>query len=131
MSLIADDMAFLNERGFDYAVQIEAGMVCVLLKGFALPQGYNRAQADLLLRLQPTFPDTAPDMWWFDPPVVLANGQMPPQADLQESYLGRTWQRWSRHLVAGQWRSGVDSLETFIAIIRSDLLRWIPQQAIA
>jgi Prokaryotic E2 family E len=98
-------------------------MICVLLPAFPVPVGYDREQADLLLRLSPGYPDIAPDMWWFDPPVKLINRSSPPATDVQESHLGRTWQRWSRHFNQGQWRSGVDCLETFLALIRKELLR--------
>ena len=43
--------------------------------------GYDRPEADLLLRLSPGYPDVAPDMWWFDPPAKLANGGRPPATD--------------------------------------------------
>jgi hypothetical protein len=98
-------------------------MICVVLPAFPVPVGYDRANADLLLRLSPGYPDVAPDMWWFDPPVKLKNGASPPATDVRESHLGRTWQRWSRHFNQGQWRSGVDCLETFLALIRKELLR--------
>jgi len=37
-----------------------------------------------------------------------------------EQYLGRSWQRWSRHFAAGQWQSGVDGLESYIALMRAE-----------
>jgi hypothetical protein len=62
-------------------------------------------------------------MWWFDPPAQRADGQVIQAADAVEQHLGRTWQRWSRHFNQGQWRSGVDTLESFLALIRKELER--------
>lgn len=98
-------------------------MICVVVQGFSLPSGFDRSTADLLLRLSPGYPDVPPDMWWFEPPVALASGKVIPATEVRESHLGRTWQRWSRHFSAGQWRSGVDSLETFFALIQRELRR--------
>jgi hypothetical protein len=98
-------------------------MTCVLLPAFQLPPGFNRSQSDLLLRFNAGYPDVAPDMWWFDPPLARADGKIIPATDVRESYLGRSWQRWSRHFQPGQWRSGVDGLESFLALVRKELER--------
>ena len=123
MALPAVDTGYLNERARQHAVTIESGVICVVLGQFALPPGFDRTHSDLLLRLSPGYPDVPPDMWWFDPPVTLANGTTIPATEVRETYLGRTWQRWSRHFVAGQWRSGVDCLETFLGLIQRELRR--------
>jgi hypothetical protein len=81
----------------------------------------------LLLRLSPGYPDVPPDMWWFDPPVRLANGGSIPATEHIETHLGRAWQRWSRHFNSGQWKSGIDSLESFMALIRKDLSKYVPE----
>jgi hypothetical protein len=127
VSLPSTDTAYLSERGTEHAVSQEGGMICVLLPGFPLPAGYDRPRADLLLRLSPGYPDVPPDMWWFDPPVTLNNGTSLPATEVRETHLGRTWQRWSRHFDKGQWRSGVDCLETFLALIRKELSRGVGQ----
>jgi hypothetical protein len=98
-------------------------MTCVVFPGWALPPGYDRASADLLVRLPAGYPDLPPDMWWFDPAVKLPNGSTPPATQATEGYLGRQWQRWSRHFQAGQWKSGIDGLESYLALIRQELLR--------
>lgn len=123
MSLPQHDVAYLAERGGPYDVSTEANMVCVVLRGYVLPRGYDRASADLLLRLQPGYPDVPPDMWWFDPPARRADGQAIPATDCVENHLGRSWQRWSRHLNSAQWSPGVDTLESFLALIRKELER--------
>ncbi len=123
MSLPSSDVAFLAERNLPHSVVDDAGVTNVVFPGWELPPGYDRPTADLLLRLQPGYPDVPPDMWWFDPGVRLANGSVVPATESTETHLGRQWQRWSRHFVAGQWQSGIDGLESFLALVRGELCR--------
>ena len=127
MSLPQFDIDQLARRRIDYAVASESNMTCVVIRAYALPPGYDRAQSDLLLRLSPGYPDVPPDMWWFDPPVKLAGGGSVQATESIEQHLGRSWQRWSRHFSAGQWQSGIDSLESFLALINKELVRCVPE----
>jgi len=121
--LPSTDQGFLAERDITHEMRVEAGMTCVVLPGWSLPAGYDRQFVDLLVRLPAGYPDLPPDMWWFDPPVRLATGATVPATEATEQHLGRTWQRWSRHFQPGQWKSGIDGLESFIALIREELTR--------
>jgi len=120
------DLQYLTDRALNHSVTPEANMTCVVLRDFTLPPGFDRPQSDLLVRLSAGYPDVAPDMWWFDPPVRRADGQPIPATDVIEHHVGRSWQRWSRHLSGGQWRSGVDGLESFLALVRRELERSVP-----
>lgn len=117
------DQGFLDDRVPGNSVTLDAGHLCVILPSFSLPQGFTETEADLLLRLSPGYPDVAPDMWWFSPYVLRSDGSAIPATEVREIYFGRQWQRWSRHLQPGQWRAGVDSLQSFIALVRMDLDR--------
>jgi len=125
MNLPASDRAYLDERSVPFEVTSESNMICVLLREYPLPEGYDRSKSDLLLRLNPGYPDIPPDMWWFDPPVKRADGTVVQATECMERHLGRSWQRWSRHFNPGQWRSGIDSLESFLALIRKELKRCV------
>ena len=125
MSLPEVDIRFLNERGIAYEVVAESGMTCVVISDWPLPEGFDRPSADLLIRLTSGYPDVPPDMWWFDPPVLKADGQALPATDAREHHVGRTWQRWSRHFSGQQWKSGLDCLESYLALIRQDLKRGV------
>ncbi len=127
MPLPAIDLAFLHDRGKPFQVIEEGGMTCVLFSEYGLPPGFTPESAALLLRLNPGYPDVPPDMWWFDPAVLRADGAVIPNADSYEQYLGRRWQRWSRHLNAGQWLPGRDSLESFMALLAKDLRKYVPE----
>lgn len=124
MALPQSDIDFLTHRGRLFKVAEEANMTCVMFPGYHLPSGLDRPQADLLIRLSPGFPDVPPDMWWFDPGVHFADGRTIQCTEAVEMHLGRSWQRWSRHLSAGQWQLGTDSLESFLALIRRELERY-------
>lgn len=121
--LPSSDSQYLTERALNHSVVSEGNATCLLFPQFQLPPGFDRETSDLLLRLSPGYPDVPPDMWWFDPPILRADGQPIPQTNVIELYLGRNWQRWSRHLDASHWRSGVDSIESFLALLRRELER--------
>lgn len=119
-----NDLEHLQQKGYTFEETSDGGMLCIVIKGFRLPAGYDPPVTDLLLRLPVGYPDAAPDMFWCNPPVRLgANGSFPQAADLMEQYLGGTWQRFSRHLAPGVWRPGTDCLESYLSLIRRDLER--------
>ena len=120
--LPSDDRAYLAQRFPTFAESSEGGMLCVVLPDYSLPSGLAPNQADLLLRLSPSYPDVPPDMWWFHPALRRRDGGTIPNADVTEQHLGRAWQRWSRHLETHQWRPGADSLRTYLAILSSNLM---------
>ena len=121
--LPAPDAAFLAERSLEYATSLEGGVICIVLPEWTLPPGYNVQKADLLVRLPAGYPDLPPDMWWFDPAVLRADGSQIRATEAIENHLGRRWQRWSRHLDPEQWCSGVDGIGSFFTLIREELLR--------
>ena len=116
-----DERHYLQAKFPEFSEALENQMVCVVITNFPLPSGLTPRQSDLLLRLAAGFPDVPPDMWWFDPPVSRPDGKTIPQTQVQEMHLGRTWQRWSRHLNQGEWRPGVDGLESYLTLVRREL----------
>ena len=121
--LPAPDAAFLTERSLEFSAVVEGSMICIVVSRWTLPPGYNVQEADLLVRLPAGYPDLPPDMWWFDPAVLRADGCEIPATQATGRYLGRSWQRWSRHLRPEQWRSGVDGIGSFFTLIREELVR--------
>lgn len=119
------DEAYLRERGFDYEMIEEGQNFSLIIRGFRLPQGYLPDLIDLLLRLPGGFPDAAPDMFWTFPVVAYAGGGVPQATEVRLDYNGRTWQRWSRHLAIA-WRPGIDNLQTYLRLIRTDLENGVP-----
>jgi hypothetical protein len=119
--VLADvDREYLERNGLPYEVQLEGQTVHLVLKDYTLPAGYEPQVVDLLLRLPLGFPDVPPDMYWLQPFVSYIGGAVPPATEQREVHWGRTWQRWSRHL-ANAWRPGIDCLQTYLRLIRTDL----------
>lgn len=112
------DQSFLDSLGYSYTVEVSDGFVNVVLANFPTP-GLDLRRVDLLLRLPMGFPDATPDMFWLSP-ALTANGAAIPGTEVTENHVGRVWQRWSRH-IGGQWRPGVDNLETYLAYVRRAL----------
>ena len=129
VSLPQVDKDFLSERAIEHQISSEGGMTCVVLPKWQLPKGFDHEGSDLLIRLAPGYPDVHPDMWWFDPPIHLADGQKLPNTEARENHLGRQWQRWSRHFSNGQWKPGTDCLETYLTLIKQTLERSVPGSA--
>lgn len=123
------DIHFLDGLGLEYSIHQDAGMIAVVVRNYQLPPGYAPDVVDLMLRLQAGYPDLAPDMFWVKPGVTLSTGAYPEAAELFEDHLGERWQRFSRHLDANQWRSGVDGLSAYFALIRKALLASAPEVA--
>ncbi|WP_341927102.1 E2/UBC family protein [Nocardioides psychrotolerans] len=112
------DQTYLNSLGYSHTVEVVDGFVHTVLAEFPTP-GLDQAHVDLLLRLPIGFPDATPDMFWVSP-ALTAKGAAIPGTEVIENHVGRTWQRWSRH-IGGQWRPGVDNLETYLAYVRRAL----------
>lgn len=123
MQLPARDAAFLNERRYQWELLSDpSGGACVVVKSFHVAGGgFSPSSTDLMVRIPPQYPMTALDMWYCDPPIRLAaNGQFASASEVMEPHVGRTWQRFSRHL-NGAWRPGVDSLRSFFVLIQREL----------
>lgn len=125
MALPELDNVYLSDRGLAPDITVEGGMTCVVFPNWVMPPGYDRQTVRLLIRLSAGYPDVAPDMWWFDPAVRLADGRVVRATEATERHLGKSWQRWSRHFSQGQWKSGIDGLESFLALIRRELERCV------
>jgi hypothetical protein len=119
------DSEYLEREGLRYEAVVEQQMISLVIFDFELPPGYAPPVADLLVRLPAGFPDASPDMFWVDPEVHYADGQVPAQTQVRQSFRGRVWQRWSRHPVQ-EWRIGIDNLQTYIRLIRTGLEREAP-----
>lgn len=94
------------------------GWTFVIVSDYQLPKGYTPGSVRLLVKLAPTFPDAAPDMFWVSPSIVTATGGIP-QGVSMETILGAAWQRFSWHLNPGAWRPGVSTLRDFMRCVRS------------
>lgn len=98
------------------------GWTLLVLSEYELPQGYHPDRVRLLLKLPPTFPDAAPDMFWVHPAVRAQNGSLP-RATSTEHLLGEEWQRFSWHLAEGAWKPGVSTLRDYLRCVAARFQR--------
>jgi hypothetical protein len=119
--LPAADVAYLQTKSIAYEEVVEGGQKAIILKSYGLPAArFDAGKADILILLPPGYPDVAPDMFYLMPWVRLAVvNRYPKAADQAFSFLGRSWQRWSRH--NAEWRPGVDGISTMIKRIEAAL----------
>lgn len=123
MALLATDEAFLVAKSFTFTFLPEGGSDQLLvLREVPLAEGrFDQVRTDVLVKIPPGYPVTPLDMFWVCPALRLADGRTPTAADSHEPHEGRSWQRFSRHLPAGSWRPGIDSLRTFLPRVLAEL----------
>lgn len=120
--LPSHDEEYLAEKGLTFEYHREANLLLVI-KGYSLPSGYVPDTTDLLIEIPAGYPGVQLDMFYVDPPVTYVSGERPQATDATATFIGRTWQRFSRHLGGQPWRPGVDGLASFLALVRRDLER--------
>ena len=97
----------------------EPETINLVFRNFPLGTAFNPTNADLLVRLPRSYPDTGPDMFWTHPEVKLANGQVPQSSEQFETYVNRQWRRFSWHRQG--WNPSVDNLHGYMEFIRKRL----------
>ena len=99
----------------------EGDRVFVLLHQVPLPPGYFRlAATDVLFITDRQYPCSALDMFWTELDVVRPDGRIPQGGDSIETYLGRSWRRFSWHR-NGVWDPARNGLLDHFAFMES---RW-------
>ncbi|MHB1214223.1 MAG: multiubiquitin domain-containing protein [Thiobacillus sp.] len=121
MGLPEADQRYLDSHGITAEMISDGPHTGVVLKQMLVPaEKFNHLATDLLVILPPGYPDIAPDMFFCDPWLTLVSaGRYPTCADRPHEFLGRNWQRWSRH--NSSWRPGIDGLHTMIKRIEHAL----------
>lgn len=79
------------------------------------------ASCDVLILIPTGYATTRLDSFYTVPQLALPGGGPPNCATTETTLFGRQWQFWSRHLADGEWRPGVDGLETYLQYIRREL----------
>lgn len=124
MHLPDEDEEFLKALGVEWEVLPDGESAAFLIiKGFDVTGGgFAPGTTDLMLRIPAQYPLTPLDMWYCYPAIkLISTNAYADRADAFETYLGTSWQRFSRHLPGGSWRPGLDGLKTFFTFIFSEL----------
>jgi len=119
------DRDYLLEKGYLFEERIEpgTGRKGLIIRKWNLPIGrFNFQVVDLLILIPNGYPEVKPDMWYFNPAILLALTNRPArQTQANISFEGLVWQRWSRHFPTSEWRSSVDGIHTYLKKIDAAL----------
>lgn len=107
-------------------VDVQEPFECVIIRKLPLPQGWSRAETDVLFMIPSGYPTTPPDNFYVAPPIRLESGAMP--SNYKDGGLnrdGKTWCMFSYHPDSG-WRPGPEpndgsNLLTFMALVERRL----------
>lgn len=119
------DRDYLLEKGylFEEKTDPNTGQKGLIIKNWNLPLGrFNFQVVDLLVIIPNGYPDIKPDMWYFNPAILLATTNRPArQTQVNINFSGLVWQRWSRHFPDSEWRSSIDGIHTYLKKIEAAL----------
>jgi hypothetical protein len=71
--------------------------IFVLIHEMPLPSVYTHERCTALLQTDALYPRSAMDMFWLNSEVGRADGRAPAGTESLETYLGRSWRRYSWH----------------------------------
>jgi len=114
------DRDYLLEKGYQFEEKIDANRNGLIIRNWILPEGkFNFQNADLLILIPNGYPEVRPDMWYFNPGLLLAPSNRPArQTQVNINFERKVWQRWSRHYPTNEWRSGIDGIHTYLKKIQ-------------
>ena len=124
MFLPESDRDYLNQKGYSFQEITEDAKNGLIISNWTLPERkYNQDKSDLLIFLPTGYPDIPPDMFYFYPAIcLLPDNRNAHATDKFAPFKSISWQRWSRHLGAEHWRSGVDGIHTYLKRVETALL---------
>jgi hypothetical protein len=119
------DLKVLQQRGHVCEITEDGQRIFIVLKDYALPDGiYNLAKTDLLVFTTPHYPNAGFDMFWVNPDLKLRNSGVPKSAESIETYIGKSWRRFSYHPYSAKpWNPSEDSVVSFVSYVGQRLLR--------
>jgi hypothetical protein len=119
------DLKVLQDRGFVYEVVEDNPRIFIIFRDYTLPSGvYNTEMTDLLIFTTPYYPNAGFDMFWVDQALLLKSNTVPQGAGSIETYVGRSWRRFSYHPYNTKpWNPSEDSVVTFISYVEQRLKR--------
>lgn len=117
------DREYLLEKEYVFEEKIEANRNGLIIRNWILPTGkYNLDTTDLLILMPSGYPEVRLDMWYFNPAILLVpSNRLAKQTQVNINFEGKTWQRWSRHFPANEWRSGIDGIHTYLKKVQTAL----------
>lgn len=115
---LVGDVDRLQNAGFTITFLCEeAGFTNIVVHGVHTSPLYRPDAVDVLIRVPLLYPDAAPDMFWTDPQLTLANGTLPKNADTIQNICMKPWRRFSWHR-NGRWVPSADWIGSYLEFIR-------------
>lgn len=121
--LLDVDEAWLSRTGLWWETIIDNGVRWLVLRGYALPEGYTQTHVDLALQIPLTYPGSQIDMFYCYPPLALESGRALEAVQCTAVLCGVPYQRWSRHRPEGAWSRHTDNVSTHMTLVDASLHR--------
>lgn len=117
------DRDYLVQKNFDFEEKVEGGTNGLIINNWILPlHKFNMETSNLLILIPSGYPDVPPDMWYFNPDILLKPSNTFARAtEAKINFNGIVWQRWSRHLAPNEWRSGTDGIHSYLIKVQTAL----------
>jgi hypothetical protein len=114
-TLPEEDIEFLNNLGLHWEALSNAGL-WLIIYDYSIPEGYNTSTVQIALMISPNYPAAEIDMAYFFPILQKNNGKAI-NAISYQMIDGKSFQRWSRHREPGDWRPGIDNVQTHLTLV--------------
>jgi hypothetical protein len=85
-------------------LEVDPNLDSFIIRQVALSAGWNKPNSSVLVLIPAGYPTTAPDNFYADPDLRLANGAVPSNASPNQTAVGQTWLLFSFHVQAGDWQ---------------------------
>lgn len=121
VDLLSDDEDFLDKHFPNWETLQVGNTGWILIHNFKIIDGYNVEEATIAFMIPASYPTTEFDMMYFLPALNRKDSKVI-GALSQQALDGKNYQRWSRHRLAGEWRSGIDNLETHVLSVKAWLI---------
>lgn len=119
--ILLKEVAGLRDAGHKVDIVEEDQIINIILDDYPLPATYNKKATKLLLRIPVSYPNGNPDMFWTDPDLLCANGQIPTKAEELQTYVGQQWRRFSWHPQG--WNPGIGNLRMYLEFVNYGLTK--------
>lgn len=121
IELLPEDAAYLSKHFPKWETLLQGGAGWILIHDFSIPESYQVETATVAFMIPPSYPTIEFDMMYFYPELRRKDSQPIGALSLQ-GLDGKNFQRWSRHRIAGDWRPGIDNLETHVLSVQAWLI---------
>lgn len=121
MSLLDEQLKILQEEFPEATItRLQDGSHVVMVPGVKLQNGWSHPHTTVKFLVLANYPHSAPDCFWVEPHIRLANGSVPKNSNPQiipgtaENWLWFSWH-------TSRWSPNRDTLSTYMKVIEARL----------